>query len=302
MQQKLFALGVVLVWLVIATGNLLATNEAEWAPTSIGPVTTWTAPLCGEKNWYAIPRFYFTNFKKQYDNNGDQQSVGDDTNLTQQQQIIFAAYGLNDKLELNMQVALVENHATIADQTANSTGWADSYLVLRDCLMMEQDKAPCLTAMIQLKLPTGKYAHATADKLNTDITGTGSTDLGVGLVATKKIKPVILHGDLSVFHPFEVTADAVKVQYGDWVTYDLGAEYFIKNSVNFIIEMNGFWQGQEENDGATVDETDVTYLQLAPGLGYTYKSFTTLLVYQLPWSGKNALINETWVVNFLVSF
>ncbi|MDD5258855.1 MAG: transporter [bacterium] len=302
MRQKFYLPVVVLVWLVLAVGNLLAAEEVEWCPTSIGPVTTWTAPVCGAKTWYAIPRFYFTNFKKFYDNNGDKQSVGDDTRLTQQQQMIFAAYGLSDKLELNAQVALVQNHATIGDLTANSTGWADSYLILRDCFLMEQAQAPCITGMLQLKLPTGKYQHADADKLGTDITGTGSTDLGVGLVATKKLKPVILHGDLSIFHPFEVTVDDVEVQYGNWVTYDLGAEYFIENGVNFMLEMNGFWQGKEEDDGTTVDESDVTYLQLTPGIGYTYKSFTTLLAYQMPLSGKNAFINETWIINFLVSF
>ena len=302
MRQKYYLPVIALVWLVFTVGNLLAADEAEWSPTSIGPVTTWTAPLCGAKNWYAIPRFYFTSFKKQYDNNGDKQSVGDDSTLTQQQQMIFAAYGLTDKLELNAQVALVQNHATIGDQTANSTGWADSYLILRDCFLMEQDKTPCLTGMLQLKLPTGQYQHAEADKLGTDITGTGSTDLGIGLVATKKLKPVILHGDLSIFHPFEVTADEVKVQYGNWVTYDLGAEYFIENGVNLMLELNGFWQGKEEDDGTTVDESDVSYLQLSPGIGYTYKSFTTLLAYQMPLSGKNSLINETWILNFMVSF
>jgi hypothetical protein len=302
MRKKLFALAVVLFLLAGATGNLLAADEGEWNPTSIGPVTTWTAPLCGKGNWYAIPRFYFTNFKKQYDNDGEKQSVGDDTTLTQQQQMIFAAYGLTDKLELNAQVALIENHATFGDLSANSSGWADSYLILRDCLLMETDKAPCVTGMLQVKLPTGKYQKADADKLGTDITGTGSTDLGIGVVVTKKINPLMLHGDLSIFHPFKATIDEVQVQYGNWVTYDLAGEYFLENGISFLMELNGFWQGKEEDDDVTIDETDVTYLQLAPGIGYTYKSFTTSLLYQLPLSGKNALINETWILNFLVSF
>ena len=302
MRQKVFLLGLVLVGLVIAAGNLLAADEAEWSPTSIGPVTTWTAPLCGTRNWYVIPRFYFTNFRKQYDNNGDKQSVGDDTTLTQQQQVLFAAYGLSNKLELNAQVTLDENHATIGDQSANTTGWADSYLVMRYCFIEENAQLPCFTGMLQVKLPTGKYQHAAADKLNTDITGTGSTDLGVGVVATKKVKPVILHADLSIFHPFKATVDDVKIQYGNYVYYDLAAEYFIDHGVNFMLEMNGFWQGKETDDGTTVDESDGSYLQLSPGIGYTYKNFTTLLAYQLPLAGKNELINETWVLNFLVSF
>ncbi|MDD5131256.1 MAG: transporter [bacterium] len=302
MRQIFYSSVIALLWLVFTVGDLLAAGEVEWSPTSIGPITTWTAPVCEGKSWYAVPRFYFTNFKKQYDNNGDKQNIGDDTTLTQQQQMIFAAYGLTDKLELDAQIALIENQATISDQSADSTGWADSYLILRDCLVEEQKQIPCLTAMLQLKLPTGKYEHASADKMGTDITGTGSMDLGVGMAATKKFKPAILHADFSLFYPFEATIDDVKVQYGNWITYDLAAEYFLENGVNFMAELNGFWQGEEEDDGVSLDDSDVAYLQFVPAIGYTYKDFTTSIAYQMPLSGKNALINETWILNFMVSF
>ena len=302
MKQKLLVLAIILSLGAFAAGNVMAEDEAEWSPISVGPVTAWTAPLCACKSGYVIPRFYFTKFKKFYDNDGDKHSIGDDSELTQQQQMIFAAYGLASKLELNAQVALVENHADFGDESASSTGWADSYLALRYCLQEEKEATPCLTGMVQLKLPTGKYQDAAAGKLDTDLTGTGSTDLGIGLVATKKIKPAILHADLSVFHPFKTTVDSVKVQYGNWVTYDLAAEYFLVNGVNFLAELNGFWQGKEKDDGVTVDESDVTYLQLAPGLGYGYENYAVSLVYQLPLAGKNTLINETWVLNFLYSF
>ncbi len=304
MRKIWFILMAVVAFSLIGAAVSMAEEkaDAEWSPNSVGPVTAWVAPLCDAKTGYVIPRFYFTNFRKQYDNSGNKESIGDDTKQAQQQQMIFAAYGLTSKLELDAQISLVENHATIGDQSASSTGWADSYLYLRYCLAPEQDNTPCITGMLQLKLPTGKYQDAAADKLGTDIIGTGSTDLGVGIVATKKIKPVILHGDLSVFHPFKATVDSVKIQYGNYVNYDLAAEYFLNNGINFMAELNGLWQGKEEDDGVTIDETDVTYLQLAPGIGYGNEKFAALLAYQLPLSGKNTVINETWVLNFLFSF
>ena len=61
-----------------------------------------------------------------------------------------------------------------AQGSATSTQLQDSTLFLRCALATDGETAPLVTALFQLKMPTGKYQNADPAKLGTDITGTGT--------------------------------------------------------------------------------------------------------------------------------
>jgi len=50
-----------------ADGN--STNE-EWNPVSVGPVTTWTAPLCEKGQLVIQPFFFYNRTRGSFDSDG----------------------------------------------------------------------------------------------------------------------------------------------------------------------------------------------------------------------------------------
>lgn len=281
-------------------------EHGDWKPISAGPVTTWTAPLCGKYTFVVQPYLFYNQTRGTFDPEGDYDSLTEGDRKYQYQEQLFMQYGLTDKLEIDGQTVYQQNYAQQGGLKAHARGFGDSYLYLRYCGIEEQRTIPHVTGVFQLKLPTGKYQHATLEKNGTDLMGAtsggGSYDHGYGLNLTKKLQPLIIHADAIYSLPTARTIDAVKTRYANYVNYDFGCEYFLPKGFNLMLEFNGFWQGDKKEDDETVPGSDINYVAIAPGIGYSNKKIQTLLAYQRTLAGTNADANDSVIFTLVYVF
>ena len=281
-------------------------EDEEWNPISAGPVTTWTAPLCGKGKFVAQPFFFYNRTRGTFNSEGHYNSLAAGDKKYQFQQQLFAQYGITDRLEIDGQTVYQENYIKQGGLKAHSNGFGDSYLFLRYCAIEEEGRMPHITGLFQLKAPTGKYQHADPDRLGTDLMGApsggGSWDHGYGIQMTKKLKPFLLHMDATYSFPQEVKVDGVKTEYGRYLNYDFGIEYFLTKRFNTMLEFNGFLQGDKKQDGSKTPGSDINYLTMAPGFGWSNEKVQTLVAYQRTLTGANTDANDSIVFTFVCTF
>lgn len=280
--------------------------SAEWNPSSAGPVTTWTAPLCGKGKFVVQPFFFYNRARGSFDSEGDYDSLPEGDRKYQYQEQLFAQYGITDRLEVDGQMVYQENYIKQGGVGAHSDGLGDSYLFLRYCLKEESGWMPHIAGLFQLKIPTGKYQHEGTNKLRTDLMGAGSGggswDQGLGIILTKHLKPFILHADAVYSFPQLVEINDVKTRYANYLNLDAGIEYFLPGGFNLILEANGFLQGDMKASGAKAPASDINYLTIAPGIGWSNDTFQVLLAYQRVVLGTNADANDSIVVTCVCTF
>jgi len=302
------------VWIVFASFiffNIVpafadTVEQEEWNPPSAGPITTWTAPLCGKGKFVIQPFFFYNRTRGTFNPEGHYDSLAKGDKKYQYQEQLFMQYGLMDKLELGGQLVYQQNFIKQSDLKAHSRGFGDSYLFLRYCAVEEQKIIPHITGVFQLKIPTGKYQKADPDKLGTGLMGAasggGSYDHGYGINLTKKLKPFIFHIDAIYSLPLERRVDGAKTRYGRYLNYDFGVEYFLPKGFNLMLEFNGFFQGDKIQDGDKVPASDIKYLAVAPGIGWSNEKIQTLLAYQRTLTGTNTDANDSVVLTFVYAF
>jgi hypothetical protein len=274
----------------------------EWDPSSVGPVTTWTAPLC-KKGEFVIQPFIFYNWTRgSFDSDGKYRGLPKGDRKYQYQQQLFVQYGLTDRLEIDAQAVYQENFSRQDGKSAHKNGFGDSYLFLRYCALEEKGWLPQLTGLLQLKMPTGKYQHLDPDKLETDSMGNGSWDPGFGFILTKKLKPFIFHADAVFSFPQKVMIDGVKTRYASYTNYDFGVEYFLPKGFNLILEANGSLQGDIWQDGQRAASTAQNYLTVSPGIGWSCDRVQLLLAYQRVVAGVNTDANDSVVLTGVYTF
>lgn len=281
-------------------------EDNEWNPVSAGPVTTWTAPLCGKGKFVIQPFFFYNRTRGSFNSEGHQDSLIKGDKKYQYQQQLFLQYGLTDRLEIDGQIVYQENYVKQDDLKAHTNGLGDSYLFLRYCVIEEKSYLPHITGLFQLKVPSGKYEHADLNKLGTDLMGAtsggGSYDHGYGINLTKKIKPFVFHTDAIYSFPIETKVDGVKTRYGRYLNYDFGFEYFLPKGFNLMLEFNGFLQGDKKEDSSYTSGSDVRYLTMAPGIGWACDKIQTLLAYQRTLAGTNTDANDSVVLTCVYTF
>lgn len=281
-------------------------NKNEWNPVSAGPLTAWTAPLCGKGKFVAQPFFFYNRARGTFDSQGHYNSLPGRDKKYQYQEQLFAQYGLTDRLEIDGQIVYQENYAKQAELKANSDGFGDSVLFLRYCALEEGKSLPHITGLFQLKLPTGKYQRLDPNKLGTDsmgaTSGGGSYDPGFGINLSKKLKPFLLHLDTIYSLPQKAMVDGVKTMYGKYLNYDFGAEYFLARGFNLMLELNGFLQGDKKQDGSRTPASDIKYLNAAGGIGWSCNKLQILLAYQRSLTGTNTDANDSAVLTFVYTF
>ncbi len=280
-------------------------TEAEWNPVSAGPLTTWTAPLCGKEKFVIQPFFFYNRTRGSFDSEGHSNDLPKGDKKYQYQQQLFMQYGITDKVEIDAQTVYQENYIKQGAVKAHSNGLSDSYLFLRYCAI-EEERMPHLTGVFQLKLPAGKYQKADSAKLGTDLMGAtsggGSYDHGYGLILTKKLNPFVVHADAVYSFPLERKVDGVKTKYGRYINYDVGVEYFLPKNFNLMLEFNGFLQGDKRQDGVRTPASDIGYFNLAYGIGWSTKAIQALFVYQRTLTGTNTDANDSVVLTFVYAF
>jgi len=282
------------------------TSKEEWSPISAGPVTTWTAPLCGKGRFVVQPFTFYNRTRGAFDSDGRYDSIPKRNNKYQFQEQLFAQYGLTDRLEFDAQTVYQENYVKQGSSNAHADGFGDSYLFTRYCVLEEEDRLPHMTWLFQLKMPTGKYERSDADKLGADLMGAtsggGSWDPGFGVTLTKKIKPFVFHADTTYSFPQQVFVDGVKTRYANYLNYDFGVEYVLPKGFNLMLEANGFLQGDKLRDGARTPSTDIVYLTIAPGIGWSCGTIQILIAYQRVVIGANTDANDSMVLTLVYTF
>lgn len=276
--------------------------DAEWCPPSAGPAVTWTAPLCGQGKLVAQPYFTYTRGRGTLNDKGHYKSYTNGERKYQLLEQVVLYYGITDHLEIDGMVSYMQNYHTADGVDADSTGFGDTMLYGRYCLLEETPALPCVTAIAQLKFPTGKYQKAGPDKLDTDIMGTGSYDQGYGIILTKRVKPFIFHADAVYNLPFETRVDGVKTKYANYFNYDVGIEYFLPKGFNLLLEVNGCMQGDRKDDGESMPDTDSRVLMLGLGVGWSCDVIQALVEYQRVIAGSNYDVTDGVLVTFVYTF
>jgi hypothetical protein len=274
----------------------------EWQPVSAGPLTTWTAPLSGRGKFVLQPYVYYTTTRGMFDGSGRFAQLPAGEEQRQLQELVFMQYGLTDRLEIDVQTAWLQNRIVSGGNEANASGFADSVVYLRYCPHEEKAAVPHITAVLQVKVPTGKFENVDPGKLGADLTGTGSWDPGIGVIATKKVKPFITHADAVYSIPQEVTVNGVSTTYAPYFNYDFGVEYFLPSGFNLLLEANGLLQNNRIEAGSGVSASRTSYLMLTPGIGWSNETIQTLFGYQRTVTGINANAYDTFVLTCVVTF
>lgn len=282
--------------------NESAPEQEEWNPVSAGPITTWTSPLCGKGKFVVQPFFFYNRTRGFLNSEGHYDSLAKGDKKYQYQQQLFMQYGLTDRLEIDAQVVYQENVRKQDGLKAHSDGLGDSYLFFRYCAIEEKGWMPHLDGLLQLKFPTGKYQHADPDKLGTDLMGSGSYDQGFGINLTKKIKPFILHADAIYSFPQEAKIDGVETKCAEYLNYDFGAECFLPEGFNLMLEVNGFLQGDKKENAGYTPDSDVRCLTMSAGIGWSCDKIQTLLAYQRTILGTNTDANDSVVITVVYTF
>lgn len=286
---------------LVLSMNTTVTAE-EWNPPSLGPVTTWTAPLCGKGKFVIQPFIFYNRTRGTFNSQGHYDSLPEGDKKYQYQQQLFMQYGLSDRLEIDGQALYQENYAKNAQGKAHQSGFGDSYLFLRYCALEEKGRMPHIAALVQLKMPTGKYQHLDPDKLGTDSMGAGSWDPGLGLIMSKKLKPFIFHADAVYSFPQRTKMDDLTRRNANYLNYDAGVEYFLPKGFNLLLEMNGFLQGDIKEDGQRTPSSDINYITVAPGIGWSNDKIQILLAYQRVLIGTNTDANDSVVLTAVYTF
>ena len=119
---------------------------------------------------------------------------------------------------------------------------------------------------------------------------------------TKKLKPFLLHADSIYSFPQKVKVDGVTTRYARYLNYDFGIEYFLPKGFNLMLEFNGFLQGDKKQDGDKAPASDIKYLTVAPGIGWSNAKVQVLLAYQRTLTGTNTDANDSAVLTVVYTF
>ena len=275
-------------------------TEEEWYPPSVGPVVTWTAPLCGKGKLVIQPFFFYNRTRGEFDAEGKYHG-GDKEHQYQEQ--LFMQYGITDKLEVDGQIVYQQNYVKQDGVSAHAQGFGDSYLFLRYCALEEKSWLPQITGLLQLKMPTGKSGNLDPEKMEADSMGTGSWDPGFGINLTKRIKPFIFHADVIYSLPQGgPTIDDVKTRYASYLNYDFAVEYFLPKGFNLMLEVNNLLQGDQWQDGSRTPSSNTRYLIVCPGIGWSNDKVQFLLAYQRTLLGVNTDATDSVVLTGVYTF
>lgn len=288
----------ILQYLLCATMLCTAAHADEgWKPESVGAINGWNADVMGRHELFIRPTLFFINQRGNYNSDGGFEAFADNGKQRTTSASIFFQYGLTDRFELAGQTGMDRTrYEDDAQGSATSTQLQDSTLFLRCALATDGETAPLVTALFQLKMPTGKYQNADPAKLGTDITGTGTWDHGYGIVLTKRWKPFALHADAIMSFPLKTTVDGTSTQYAPYLTYDFAAEYFYTDRLSLMAEFNGFSQGKVKYDGDAADGTESSYLSTLAGISYAAQNYQYFGGWQQSLLGKNSTYDGGLVV------
>lgn len=283
------------------TGRNAAAQEM-WEPLLYGPINTWTGELYPEHTLAMQSYSWYNHVRGTYDGDGNYASLPGGENRYNFTQGFYAYYMATKRLELATMVTFLHNNVkTAAGDSGTHNGMQDTQLFMRYVLSQEQGWAPTVTFQAQAKLPTGKFQNANPDKQGADIVGTGSWDAGCGFNFTKRLKPVIVHGDVFFTVPSNATVDGAKTEYATYWNYDLAVEYPFSHGMSALVEFNGFYQGNKTVDGVE-QNNKYKYLNTLMGLTYLKGRMQVYGGYMRTLSGVNAYAYDSALLSLAYTF
>ena len=241
------------------------------SPRSTGPIITdTTIPQALGTATLFVP--YFLTFAgSEFASNWNRASAGDDSlSLSVSPQLY---YGLAPRTEVYVVVPYLHNWVWNASDPppagpthANYGGLGDVSITGKYLLLEEHPSFPAVSGIFTATFPTGHHRHLDADKLGTDLLGTGSYTFTPGLNFFKCVNPFLLYGNLWYTFYTPATINGEQEYYSDTVTLNLALEYpIILNRLVFLFEFVSFYDvgrliGHPENQPSEIQ------MSILPGL------------------------------------
>lgn len=303
--MKTFALALGVLTFIIAACHAGESRDEIWQPTTPGPFVVYTAPLCRQNELDIQPLYFFNITRGSFNEIGGYKSLSSKDYKYQQLIQLFMQYGITDCFEIDCQPSWQFNYARAGGLSAESAGFGDIQLLARFCFLDETKWLPRATGIFQAKLPTGKYEKADEGKLDTDITGTGSTDYNYGISLTKGIEPMrlLLHADFLYANiPLPARVDGVKTEFSGIFILNSAFEWIFYKNFNLMGELLWQTQGDRREDGDWAPSTEQSSLIASTGLGYSEKSWQLLIGYQRTVWGENVDANDTVAATMIFIF
>jgi hypothetical protein len=278
-------------------------EEAPYRPITSGPFVTFTAPITAPGRLVTQPIFYAAAARGAYDVEGRYQSQARGERLRTAALSLFLEYGLIERLAAGAQVTLQYNRRRSGPDEASATGLGDTTFFGRGTLLYETADGPRpeMTLLAQVKLPTARAVSAQTNLLDTDVLGTGSTDLTLGLDLTKGVRPVLLHADLLYTYALPATIGGERVAYGHGLAWSLSGEWpFWRDRLGLMLEVSGRHQGAPVRDGLEEEDGLADEVLLGAGLELLFSADVQLLVgYQRTVWGRNARALDALVLTLV---
>jgi len=274
-----------------------------YRPVTSGPFVTFTAPITAPGRLVTQPILYLATTRGDYDVEGRYQPPARGETLRTAALSLFVEYGLVERLAAGAQVMLQYNRRRSGPDAASSTGLGDTTLFGRATLLHETAGGPLpeVTLLTQVKLPTGRAVSAETNLLDTDVLGTGSTDLTLGLDLTKGLRPVLLHADVLYTYALPTRIGGERVAYGSSLAWSLSGEWpFWRDRLGLMVEVSGRHQGAPVRDGREEQDGLADEVLLGAGLELLFSEDVQLLMgYQRTVWGRNARALDALVITLV---
>jgi hypothetical protein len=310
-MHKLFAgvaaIFVFLTFLISSSfGQECRKDAKEWNPLSVGPVVTWTAPVCCTGDLMFQPFFFYDYIRGTFNEEGHYKHFKDSQKKSTFREVLFLQYGLFDRFDIGAQGAYQQVLRNADGKSVTATGFEETYLYFRYCLLDETKWLPTTTFVFQLTMPTGKYQKGKPGFVGADImtpdTSAGAYEEVYGIIFTKRIKPFKFHADFQLGFPNPARVDGVNTKYGSYFNYNGAVEYFFHGPFNIMVEANGLIQGDRREDGYLTPSTAVSFLSLVAGLGWSDERIQMLISYQRTLAGTNVDVDNSVIATFTYTF
>jgi hypothetical protein len=276
--------------------------EEPYRPITSGPFVTFTAPITPHRRLVTQPLFYLALARGDFDAAGRYQPLAPGESLRTAALSLFLEYGLLERVAAGAQVTVQHNLRRSGPEAASSTGPGDLTLFGRGTLLQETAGGlPETTLLAQVKLPTGRAVSAQTNLLDTDVLGTGSTDLTLGLDFTKGLRPLLVHADVLFTYALPTRVGEEEVAHGGSLAWSLSGEWpFWRDRLALMVEASGRHQGAPTRDGQREEDGHADEVLVGAGLELLFSADLQLLVgYQRTVWGRNARVLDAVVLTLV---
>ncbi|GMU02661.1 hypothetical protein KH5H1_67810 [Corallococcus caeni] len=277
-------------------------GEGVYRPTTSGPFVALTAPLTACGRLLLQPILSVARTRGTYDARARHVPLAPGASQLATSMSLFLEYGVLERVAAGAQLTVLHQRRRAGGREAHATGPGDTLLFGRLGLLHETAGGlPEATLLAQVKLPTGRVKSAASTLLDTDVRGTGSADLTVGLDFSKGARPVLLHLDLLYTHALPAHVGEVATAYGDTFSWSFSGEWpFLPERFALMLEASGRHQGAPRREGVEAADGALGELVLGTGVEVLFGPDLQLLVgYQRTLWGRNVPAVDSFVATLV---